>query len=99
MNGIVINIDPTIFHLDAFELRWYSLAIVTAILAAILITTHYGKKKGIAEGEISTLALFTVISGLLGARLFHAPVCKKAFDEKPKKYIKEKSERDQCCVC
>ena len=30
---------------------------------------------------------------------FCAPACKKAFDEKPKKYIKEKSERDQCCVC
>jgi YHS domain-containing protein len=30
---------------------------------------------------------------------FCAPGCKKAFDENPRKYIKEKSERDQSCVC
>lgn len=71
MNGIVINIDPTIFHLGAFELRWYSLAIMTAILAAVLITSYFGKRKGIPESEITTLALITVFSGLLGARLFH----------------------------
>lgn len=31
---------------------------------------------------------------------FCAPGCKKAFDENPKKYIREKSERDEIgCPC
>ncbi len=71
MNGIVINIDPVIFRLGAFELRWYSLAIVLAIVAAVLITAHLGKKKGIATEEIYSLALWVVIAGVVGARLFH----------------------------
>ncbi len=71
MNGIVINIDPVIFHLGAFELRWYSLAIILAVVAAVLITARLGKKKGIASGEIYSLAIWVVISGVVGARLFH----------------------------
>ncbi len=71
MNGIVINIDPVIFHLGAFELRWYSLTIILAIAAAVLITAHLGKKKGIATEEIYSLALWVVIAGIVGARLVH----------------------------
>ena len=71
MNGIVINIDPVIFRLGAFELRWYSLTVILAIVAAVLITAYLGKKKGIAREEINSLALWVVISGIVGARLFH----------------------------
>ena len=71
IDSIVINIDPVIFHLGAFELRWYSLTIILAIVAAVLITAHLGKKKGIATGEIYSLALWVVIAGVVGARLFH----------------------------
>jgi len=71
MNGIVINIDPVIFHLGVFELRWDSLAIVLAIVAAVLIAAHLGKRKGIATEEIYSLALWVVIAGVVGARLFH----------------------------
>ncbi len=71
MSGIVINIDPVIFRIGDFELRWYSITIMLAVVAAVLITTHFGKKKGIAAEEIYSLALWVVISGMVGARLFH----------------------------
>ncbi len=71
MNGIVINIDPVILRLGSLELRWYSLAIMLAVVAAVLITAHQGKKKGIATGEIYSLAISVVVAGILGARLFH----------------------------
>ncbi len=71
MNGIVINIDPVIFHLGHFGLRWYSLAIILAIIAAVWMTTYKGKKKGIATEHIYSLAIWVVLGGIVGARLFH----------------------------
>jgi len=71
MNGIVINIDPVIFHLGGFELRWYGVAIALAALAAVLIGARRARKKGIPADEIYLLAPWVLIGGLVGARLFH----------------------------
>jgi len=71
MKGIVIDIDPVIFHLGSFEFRWYSLAIILAVMAAILITAQRGKKKGISRTEIYFLVVWVVFAGIVGARLFH----------------------------
>lgn len=71
MNGIVISIDPVIFQLGAFELRWYGVAVMLAIVAGVLISAYLGQKKGIAKEEIYSLAPWVVIGGLLGTRLFH----------------------------
>ena len=71
MNGIVINIDPMIFHLGPFMLRWYSLMIILAVIVAVLIVLHQGKKKGIATQEIYSLLPWVLIGGIIGARLFH----------------------------
>ena len=71
MNGIVINIDPVIFHLGGFELRWYSLAIMTGIIAAMFLSIYESRRKGLPETEIFSLTLWAVLAGIFGARLFH----------------------------
>ena len=71
MNGIVINIDPIIFHIGGLELRWYGLAIMLAVAAAVVITAYLGKRKGIAPEKIYSLAVWMVIAGIVGARLVH----------------------------
>lgn len=71
MNGIVINIAPVIFHLGGFELRWYSLAIMLGIIAAMFISIYEGRRKGLPENEIFSLTLWVVLGGVVGARLFH----------------------------
>lgn len=71
LNGIIINIDPVLWHIGGFELRWYSLAIILAVIAAVVIAAHRGKKRGIASDEIYSLMPWILIGGLVGARLFH----------------------------
>lgn len=71
MTGIVININPVILRLGHFELRWYSLAIMAAAVAAIIISAREGKRKGFPVEEIYSLFPWVLIGGLVGARLFH----------------------------
>ncbi len=71
MNGIVINIDPVALRIAHFELRWYSIFVVLAIVAAVLITLRESKRKGIPTEEIISLVPWVLIGGIVGARLFH----------------------------
>ena len=47
MNGIYIGIDPVAFRLGGIELRWYSLAVMAAVLAAVYIIARRAPKRGI----------------------------------------------------
>ena len=71
MNGIIISIDPIIVHLGPLELRWYGLAIMLGVIAGVLITAQRGKKKGITTEDIYSLAIWLLLGGIIGARLFH----------------------------
>ncbi len=68
---INIGIDPVLFTVFGIELRWYSLAIVTAIFIAVWFVAREFRRKGIDDTEYSNVALIAIVSGILGARLFH----------------------------
>lgn len=71
MNGITINIDPVIVHLGGFAIRWYSLTFAGGIALAILLTLREARRRGLNTDKVSNVALWAVVGGLVGARLFH----------------------------
>ncbi len=71
MNGIVINIDPVAVNMGHFHINWYSIIIMLAIIAAVVIAVFEGRRKGIPSDTMLGLAPWVVIGGLIGARLFH----------------------------
>ena len=71
MNGITINIDPVIIQVGGFALRWYSLTFTGGIALAIWLTLREAKRKGLDTDKVTTVALWAVVGGLVGARLFH----------------------------
>jgi len=71
MNGIVINIDPVILRLGGLEIRWYTVAIITAIIVALLIAAREFKRKDIPTDNTYLLLPWVLVAGIVGARLFH----------------------------
>ncbi|MBI3160081.1 MAG: prolipoprotein diacylglyceryl transferase [Chloroflexi bacterium] len=68
---ITISIDPIIFHIGHFAIRWYSLILIAAILVGIWLTAREAERKGFNKDDIYPAAQWIVIGGLIGARLFH----------------------------
>lgn len=68
---ITINIDPVIFSIGHFMVRWYSVIVVGAIGLGVWLAAREAERKGFKREDIYDGALWVVIGGLIGARLFH----------------------------
>lgn len=68
---ITVSIDPVLFSIGHFHLRWYSLIVITAIFIGIWYIAREAKRKGFVADEIYDAAIWVVLAGLIGARVFH----------------------------
>lgn len=68
---ITVSIDPIIFSIGHFHLRWYSVIVMLAIGIAFWLVTREAVRKGFSKEAIYDLAVWVVMGGLIGARLFH----------------------------
>jgi|WetSurMetagenome_2_1015567.scaffolds.fasta_scaffold90353_2 phosphatidylglycerol---prolipoprotein diacylglyceryl transferase len=67
---IHINIDPVAFSIGSIAVHWYGLAYIVGITLGLLVAWTYAKWAGITLDQIETLALWSIIAGLVGARLY-----------------------------
>ncbi len=68
---ITITIDPIIFTIGHFHLRWYSLILTSAMFIGVLLAVREAGRKGFNKEAIADSLLWIVFAGLIGARLFH----------------------------
>lgn len=63
--------SPVIFELFGFEIRWYSILILTGIFVAYLII-HFESRKFLIKKEfLFNLMFWALIFGIIGARLYY----------------------------
>lgn len=68
---INIGVNPVLFTLFGIEFRWYSMAIMLAIVVGVWFIAREFRRKGIDDTEYGSVALIAIVGGILGARLFH----------------------------
>lgn len=66
-----VTIDPIIFQFGHLAIRWYSLILLTAIVVGTWLTAREAERKGFKKDDIYDAALWIILGGLAGARLFH----------------------------
>lgn len=63
--------NPTIFGIGGFELRWYSLFFASGFLVGFFVVQQFFRAEGKPEKHLDYLLMFAVIGTLVGARLAH----------------------------
>jgi phosphatidylglycerol---prolipoprotein diacylglyceryl transferase len=66
-----INLDPTLIQIGPLLITWHGFFTAVGVLAGIWLAVKYGARVGFSEDDIMSVALWGVIGGILGARLFH----------------------------
>ncbi len=68
---IIWDVDPVIFEIGNFGLRYYSLFFALGFIIGYMIVKRMFQKENIPVNELDNLLIYVLIGGLLGARLGH----------------------------
>jgi phosphatidylglycerol---prolipoprotein diacylglyceryl transferase len=71
MHPLVWNVDPDIFSLGAFHLRWYGLFFALGFFLGYLIMAQFYRREERPLENLSDLFLYLFLGTIIGARLGH----------------------------
>ena len=66
-----MGVDPVIFRYGSAAVRWYGVAIALGIALGVFVALREARRLGLNEDKVYNAALWGVIGGLTGARIFH----------------------------
>jgi len=69
--AVVWDFNPTLVNIFGFEIRWYSLTWVAALLFGGWLFSYFCKREGKPESVSGTAFLYIALGTIIGARLGH----------------------------
>ena len=69
--AVVWDFDPTFINLFGFEIRWYSLTWVAALMLGGWLFSYFCKREGKPESVSDTAFMYIALGTIIGARLGH----------------------------
>lgn len=69
--GISLDISPVAFRIGQKEIYWYALIILIGFFAGIALASYGSEKRGIKKEHILDIAIYGIVAGILGARLYY----------------------------
>ena len=70
-NKVALTIPEWVPFINGVQIRWYGIIIVTGIILAFLYAYYRSKHEGVSFDDLLDYAIFTVLSGIVGARLYY----------------------------
>ena len=65
------DIDPAIFSIGDFEIRWYGLLFATSFYLGYIVLGKIFKKEGVDQKVLDNLTIWMIVGTIIGARLGH----------------------------
>jgi phosphatidylglycerol:prolipoprotein diacylglycerol transferase len=65
------TVNKIAFEVFGFDIRWYGILIVFGMIAAFAYAIFRSKQEGFTADDVLDVGLYTVIFGVLGARLYY----------------------------
>src|SRR4030042_1281776 len=59
------------FTIGSFTMGWHGLFTGLAVLAAVIVAVKLSKEKNLKVEDVYSVALFGIVGGIIGARMFH----------------------------
>ena len=63
--------NPLLIQIGNFKIYWYSVMILLGVLLGCYIVIKEAKKYNISKEKISDMLFYTVLFGIIGARLYY----------------------------
>lgn len=79
----LLTIDPIAFEILGWPVRWYGIIIGLAILIGYILFTREASRKGIDSDTSFDLLFWTVIFGLVGARIYYVIFSSQSYFSDP----------------
>lgn len=71
LNAIHWNLDPDIFHLGPFTVRYYGLLFAAAFFFGYYFMKKIFEREGLSQEKLDSLTVYTAVGTVIGARLGH----------------------------
>ncbi len=68
---IEIDISPFLVRSGTFALSWHGFFTFIAVATAVYLVGRWAPQKGIAPDDVYSIAIWAIVSGMIGARLVH----------------------------
>jgi phosphatidylglycerol:prolipoprotein diacylglycerol transferase len=66
-----IGFDPVIVRLGPLALAWHGIFSALAVAVAVWLGASRARRRGVTGDKLSTLVVWALVGGVIGARLFH----------------------------
>ena len=78
--GISLNISPVAFSIGSKPIYWYALIILSGFLLGLFFVYKTCEKRGVKKDNVWDIAMFGLIFGIIGARIYYVLFALDEFD-------------------